>query len=658
MHDNTIPRLAGWSEKPDEYETRVTWEWRHFREVQKGEKPKAIVLWEVPTKKEIQEHRTDGSVVTRYEPDVRVVEVPVYEIGQTKAVKAGPRRLAVREMWDIFVRHSHPDFYIWMSSDWLTCNGKLRIDHLLDHIGQRDIYGVRGNGRCTRYAGIDLDLHNGDVGVFTEQLRILLDTFHGRDGWHYQVADQNAGGVHLIRVLPKRISEAKVRKWLRDILHRLDQEHPDLARRASEAGMKSFGKMEVFPNRQAGLRLPLCRGRTMLLDRPLAKTQYRRKNVVDIEKYISWVNQPNAYMPKANVLEYVLARLRVPGPKVTATESPPPRIDSNQAKNKPQRAVADKVALIRGRYARTLHEFWTGESNAPDSLNTAIRLTALMAPYYYKDRQAAATAIEHLIDALPDTTFSDRLSSGDRAAVSRQVCDKVAQAFDECGDQPDPDSSRTILDATYDKWSARGYNPFDPTTWKATEGSMKMAPDFTWTTDEARLLEGLRAILKADHQKVSSFVTHLVRLVAGHDGQISINFIRKLMVQYGIPAGSGRDNKANKVMHRLIELGWVYIRWQHRWHPRQADKSQSSGQARTYGVGEALKYKFEAVNSSNLDTDPHMHLLLRHHPWHETFSSDELHELATEYARLKAHDDGVERLSEDEQRALAMSLAC
>ena len=33
-------------------------------------------------------------------------------------------------------------------------------------------------------AGIDLDLHNGDVGVFTEQLRILQDTFHGRDGWH------------------------------------------------------------------------------------------------------------------------------------------------------------------------------------------------------------------------------------------------------------------------------------------------------------------------------------------------------------------------------------------------------------------------------------------------------------------------------------------
>ncbi|MGL4424317.1 MAG: hypothetical protein ACRCZF_26920, partial [Gemmataceae bacterium] len=365
---------------------------------------------------------------------------------------------------------------------------------------------------------------------------------------------------------------------------------------------------------------------------------------------------PDAYMPKSDVLEYVLARLRALGPKVALTGSSPATGKRRRTKTKPQGAIPTEITLLRGRYARYLHEFWTGEANAPDSLNTAIRLTALMAPCYHSDRASAAAAIERLIEALPDTAFSDRLSSGDRTDVSRQVSEKVAQVFDNLGAQTDPDSSRAILDATYAKWSARGYNPFEPSTWKATEGTMKMAPDFSWTADEARLLESLRAILKVDNEKVSSFVKHLIRLVAGHDGQISMTFIRKELVRYGIPVGSGRDNKANKLMLRLIELEWVYIRFQHRWHPRQADKSQSSGQARAYGIGGALKYKFEAVNSSNSDTDPQEHLLLRHHPWHEPFSQDELHDLATEYTRLKANGNGLEPLGEEEQKALMLDL--
>ena len=312
MFDNSIPRLGGWHEKPDEMETINTWKWRFLREVKKGEKPKAIVLWEVTRKKEVLEHRTDGTIVTRYEPYTRIAEVPVYEIGQTRKVKAGPRRFAMREFWNIFVQYSNPNYYIWIAQDWLTCIGKLSMDRLLDHIGQEEIYGVRGNGRCTRYGGVDLDLHHGDIGIFKEQCRILLDTFHGRDGWHIQVTDQDAGGVHLLQVLPRAYPEGQYRDWLRNILIQLDNLYPDLARRADEAGMKTFKKMEIFPNQQAGLRLPFCVGRTMLLDMPLARTVYRGRDALDIEKYISWVAAPTAYMPKEDVNEYVLARLRPP----------------------------------------------------------------------------------------------------------------------------------------------------------------------------------------------------------------------------------------------------------------------------------------------------------------------------------------------------------
>src|SRR5207244_6354958 len=31
------------------------------------------------------------------------------------------------------------------------------------------------------------------------QLRVLLQEFHGKEGWHFQVANENAGGVHLLQ---------------------------------------------------------------------------------------------------------------------------------------------------------------------------------------------------------------------------------------------------------------------------------------------------------------------------------------------------------------------------------------------------------------------------------------------------------------------------
>ena len=68
--------------------------------------------------------------------------------------------------------------------------------------------------------------------------------------------------------------------------------HPDLAARARAAGMKTLGELEIFPDTQKGFRLPLCAGRTMLLDRPLELVFDNRlkREIHDVIGYVTWLS--------------------------------------------------------------------------------------------------------------------------------------------------------------------------------------------------------------------------------------------------------------------------------------------------------------------------------------------------------------------------------
>ena len=159
--------------------------------------------------------------------------------------------------------------------------------------------------------------------IFLEQFQVLLNEFHGKDRWHYQVSDDNAGGVHLIQVFPDLVPVSECRARLRDTLQELDRTHPELAEKARAAGMKSLGQLEIYPDRHHGFRLPLCQGRTMLLHKPLPKVfdkRYKRE-IPDVIRYVSWLTRPHAYMPAEDVFNYVAARLRDPQPVECASKS-------------------------------------------------------------------------------------------------------------------------------------------------------------------------------------------------------------------------------------------------------------------------------------------------------------------------------------------------
>ena len=270
-YDPTIPRIKGWENKPVELDTRSRWK-RDDRKVVKGEKPKAVLVYEHTRKKFVGDLPVDGTPPTPPETETILREIPLYSHEQTKKFRPTPRTLAIRALAMIFLRYSNRHHYIWHHGEgWLTCSGKLAFDRFEDHLRQREIYGVRSNGLWTHFGGIDLDLHNGDHDIFLEQLNILLDEFHGRDGWHFQVADRLAKGVHLLQAFLDRVDYRLYRDGLRAKLQSLDAKYPDLARRAKLAGMRSLGQLEIFPNISNGLRLPFCRGRSLLLDGPVVQ---------------------------------------------------------------------------------------------------------------------------------------------------------------------------------------------------------------------------------------------------------------------------------------------------------------------------------------------------------------------------------------------------
>src|SRR5262249_30796128 len=158
---------------------------------------------------------------------------------------------------------------------------------------------------------------------------------------------------------------------------------------------------------------------------------------------VSWLSlDDKPYMPAEEVFQFVKARLRPPQRQPAPKTPTKPR---NKQTGRP--GSLGSLGKMKGRYAGVLSDFWSGRLVVPDTLNTGIRLLALVLPYYLEEEEAR-NLIEKYIDELPDRSFSDRLSSGNRIEVSRIVAKTVRQVYSGNGGQPDPELSSTKLQAT------------------------------------------------------------------------------------------------------------------------------------------------------------------------------------------------------------------
>jgi hypothetical protein len=595
--DDSLPVVFSWKEAPPNHHTRSQWK-RMRRKVRKKEQPIARFRWSEWTTVDVDRQGCDGAVTSCKERILVERECGLFSEEQTAPYRGTRRTWAIDIFHNYFVRFASREHFIWWVDEpldgggprWLHCGGRLEEWQLKKHLKGDEKSGVRG-GKLTRFGCIDLDLHEGDLATFLEQFRILLDEFHGKDGWHFQVADKDAGGVHLVQTFRRPVLLESYRDALRKRLQALDERHPELAASARAAGMKTLGELEIFPDPRKGFRLSLCAGRTMLLDRPLELVHEKRlkREVQDVIGYVSWLSRSEKrYMPAEEVFRYVKARLRKPQPKPQAGQE-----ERQPDKPRTKRASGGAGGLgslgkMKGRYAQVLSDFWSGRLNVADTLNTGIRLLALPLPYYLADQQEAIDLIEKYIADLADVSFSDRLSAGNTAEVSRIVANTVRQVYEGNGGQPDPEASSAKLEATVAAWRKRGFDPTDKTTWYKAVQPSNLAPEFFWPPEEVVKVSKLQRLLNVSLQVASDAVKFFLRLVKGHTGEIAVSFVKKLLERFGVRCG--HNGKANKFLDLLRQWDWIRMTAREKWYAREAERK---GRARTYAIGEAMAHKFE-----------------------------------------------------------------
>jgi hypothetical protein len=545
----------------NQLKTRRQWRKQQFRRVKSGEKPVKYLTLRYIYRNYRETISADGSVTTTTTPVEKERQIALYSLDQTRPCKRLGAALLRDAYCRYFVDDAQKNIYLWTNDGWIYCRAFLDDEKIRKHLLGEEIYGIYG-GEYTCFSAIDADYHGGDFDVFRDQLTAVLNELHGIDGWHYSYGPR---GCHIIRT-HRRISTATARADLRKLLSEIDARHPELRERTIAAGLKPISDWEIYPDPNQGFRLPLARGRTVLLDKPCA----------DLESYIDWQIEPS-YCP----VEQVMAEIfKIIQPMEPSQEKPkekcPKQITTSD--------IGRVFGCLRGRYAKVLVDFWMGRDNPPDSLNCALMLTARMMPFYFDDRNDAVDYLEELIDALPDVSFSDRLSAGKRNVVSRIVRLAIRSAYDGNGHQPEPEMSRQKLAKTFRAWKSKGFSLADRSTWKLSVNAL--ANDFVFSGKELEGIAYFAKILIVDVETTANATRHLLRILAVHPtGEMSVRYVKNLLVGFGVKCG--HHGKVNEYLAALCQAGWI----------SQVAEYVMGSRGKQWKVGERMQGKFLNPNS-------------------------------------------------------------
>src|SRR5262245_52139352 len=221
MHTEPPINFFSWDDVPEDYATASQWP-RRGQKVEKKQTPAARVETTATFKKgelfilDARLLEDDGDTIT-----VITDEIPLYQEGQTRPYTARDRTLDYFFYEDIFYTYCRKDRFIYWqdmppgdppkgwqpgwrhhpSQHGLDFRRRLAPADIRAHLNHTKLYGLVA-GAWTRFVMIDLDLHDGDQGVFLDQLRVLLGRFWGRNGWHLEAKTDGIGGVHLVRAFP------------------------------------------------------------------------------------------------------------------------------------------------------------------------------------------------------------------------------------------------------------------------------------------------------------------------------------------------------------------------------------------------------------------------------------------------------------------------
>lgn len=213
-----------------------------------------------------------------------------------------------------------------------TVHCSIKHSNYRSHLCGRNCFGARYEN-LARFAAIDLDLHAGDLELYVEQLASLAEWASRQEAsWHFQVAETDASGVHLLLALNESVDVRMLRYRIQAELAKLDRLYPSPRKQISlaerhririlrregdgfdfsrlpadeqvvirRASMRFFSETEIYPHPTRFFRLPPAPGRVQLCDRPIS----------DPNGYWGWLSSDRKRMTTREILGFVIPRLQV-----------------------------------------------------------------------------------------------------------------------------------------------------------------------------------------------------------------------------------------------------------------------------------------------------------------------------------------------------------
>ena len=516
-------------------------------------------------------------------------------------VKPANRTKFIKQCKGAYVTDSAGERY-WDSTideeGWKMFRESLTFQRTESHLTGSGEYGIFG-GENSCHLMIDLDLHNVPYPLFLRRLEVLLGHFHGRCRCHIQVAEEDARGVHIILFFGKKSPLKTRRKWLKREFQKLERKHPnvfltaDSIKALPEEKRNGIKPVEVFPARQFGQRLPLAKGRIVLLDKPLHFVWRRGKLRQNVEGYLDWLaDRERQYMDKDAVLSFVLERLDLS----CAAENCD--IASAQQGDDPTKHVTTKKksrkkGKLRGKTRGELVRLWTkGELGLFEHFNAGVMVTLKVLHAQGVREVNAVETVMHFVDELPDVSLCSRLPD------KREMVDTDIRRIARRIWQDEPSYTLQVVAS---EWANIGFQLADKTTWDARrEAPPPVVPadvEVTFTEDEKQLLvEKLAPIVFGEKQakkpekqgRLIRAMAYFLRYIKGCDRELPVSALPSILESFDLKIRN--HGKQTAFFKCLLEIEWLYVSVEYD-HPRKRGGGQNR-RARRYGIGKAMAYKF------------------------------------------------------------------
>lgn len=602
-------KFHGWDDVPPNLKTNSGWKSQQ-RRVCKGEVPSASVVVTTRRKLECADHEYDTTKT-----------YALYHVDQTKEIQLTPLNRARHRFWQIYGQPNDRSKYLrwtrgnwevdadgkrqWNSDaevlNWLTFTDGFTRQKFIDHESGRDLYGVFG-AKNSYYLLIDLDLHKGSMDLFLKRFQVLLEAFHGKHGCHFQVSDQDAGGVHIFLFFGCKSPLQTRKRWLTNQLKELDKAHPDCQFLKTAKAGDSICNLEIYPDPNKGHRLPLARSRTMLLDQPLDLKERQRKGRQDIIGYTNWLLSPDRqYMSQEDVYRYVVDRLHAEIPRSSDDLPANKRANRKQKENltHPMERKTKSIGpddpkqefSLRGKTRGAIIAYWLRSEPQFPNLNTALLVLLKLLRAEGLDRTNAGEIAMRYVRELTNLSLSSRLVDG-LDQIEHLILRNIDQIWN-C-------EVNAKLLAAVKRWQAIGFRVSDKSTWQVRGRTPEVVVDceeVEFTEEERKIINeelapivvGKKQAHKSEKQEeVAKAVAYFLGFVCCCDREIPVVALPKILTGFKIKFS--KHEKQREFLRKLTELGWITILKDYQ-HPAKNGGSQER-KARTYGIGEAMISKF------------------------------------------------------------------